>query len=60
MGLANFPDISGQHAAYIKAQLEKFRSGDRANDLNGMMRDIAKRLTDEDIEILSKYLGGLH
>ena len=60
MGLANFPDISGQHAPYIKAQLEKFRSGDRANDLNGMMRDIAKRLTDEDIDILSKYMGGLH
>ena len=60
MGLANFPDISGQHAPYIKAQLEKFRSGQRANDLNGMMRDIAKRLTDEDIEVLSKYLGGLH
>lgn len=60
MGLANFPDISGQHAAYIKSQLEQFRSGQRANDLNGMMRDIAKRLTDEDIQILSQYLGGLH
>lgn len=60
MGLANFPDISGQHAAYIKAQLEGFRSGQRTNDLNGMMRDIAKKLTDNDIEVLSKYLGGLH
>lgn len=60
MGLANFPDISGQHTAYIKSQLELFRSGDRANDLNGMMRDIAKKLTDEDIDTLSKYLGGLH
>ena len=60
MGLANFPDISGQHSAYIKSQLEQFRSGQRANDLNGMMRDIAKRLTDEDIEILSQYLAGLH
>ncbi len=60
MGLAGFPDISGQHAAYLKTQLEMFRSGDRANDLNGMMRDIASKLTDKDIEILSKYLGGLH
>ena len=49
MELANFPDISGQHPAYIKSQLEQFRSGQRANDLNGMMRDIAKRLTDDDI-----------
>lgn len=60
MGLAGFPDISGQHAAYLKTQLELFRSGDRANDLNGMMRDIAGKLTDEDIETLSEYLGGLH
>lgn len=60
MSAAGFPDISGQHAAYLKTQLELFRSGGRANDLNGMMRDIAKKLTDEDIEVLSKYLGGLH
>lgn len=60
MGLANFPDISGQHVAYIKSQLEAFRSGQRANDPNGMMRDIAVRLTDADIDILSKYLSGLH
>lgn len=60
LALAKFPDISGQHGAYIKSQLEAFRSGQRANDPNGMMRDIAKRLTDEDINILSKYVGGLH
>ena len=58
--LAGFPKISFQHPAYIKAQLESFRNGSRANDMNGMMRDVAKKLTDEDIEILSKYLGGLH
>ena len=58
--LANFPKISFQHPAYIKAQLEAFRNGSRANDMNGMMRDVAKKLTDEDIEILSKYLAGLH
>ncbi|MDW3171169.1 c-type cytochrome, partial [Vibrio sp. Y184] len=23
-------------------------------------RDIAKKMTDEDIEVLSKYVGGLH
>jgi cytochrome c553 len=58
--LSGFPKISGQHADYIKAQLEKFRDGSRANDMNEMMRDIAKKLTDEDIDTLSKYVGGLH
>ncbi|WP_462179296.1 c-type cytochrome [Pseudoalteromonas gelatinilytica] len=58
--LAKFPKISFQHPEYIKSQLVKFRDGTRNNDLNGMMQDIAKKLTDKDIEVLSKYLGGLH
>ncbi|MFD2096009.1 c-type cytochrome [Corallincola platygyrae] len=58
--LAKFPAISAQHPEYTKAQLDKFKSGDRANDMNGMMRDIAMKLTDEEIEILAKYLAGLH
>ena len=60
MGLAKFPDISGQHAAYTMDQLKQFRSGQRANDPNGMMRDVAAKLTDADIEVLAKYLQGLY
>jgi cytochrome c553 len=58
--LSGFPKISGQHADYIKAQLQKFRDDTRNNDMNAMMRDVAKKLSDTDIEILSKYVGGLH
>lgn len=58
--LSGFPKISGQNAEYLKVQLEKFRSGERNNDLNGMMHDVAKRLTNEEIDALSNYLGGLH
>ncbi|MCG9544340.1 MULTISPECIES: cytochrome c [Vibrio] len=58
--LSGFPKISGQHADYIKAQLEKFRDGNRNNDMNAMMRDVAKKLTDAEIDTLSKYVGGLH
>ncbi|MDP5292940.1 c-type cytochrome [Oceanimonas sp. CHS3-5] len=57
---AKFPSLSGQHPAYIKAQLEMFRSGERANDPNGMMRGIATKLTDDDIAVLSQYVAGLH
>lgn len=60
MALAVFPDISGQYPAYLKTQLEMFRSGERANDMNGMMRDVAAKLTDEDIELLSQYMSGLY
>ncbi|GAB3026074.1 c-type cytochrome [Bowmanella dokdonensis] len=60
VGLAKFPDISGQHTAYIKKQLLDFRAGKRTNDMNGMMRDVAMRLSDADIELLSKYIQGLY
>lgn len=58
--LAKFPKISNQHPAYIKAQLEKFRSKARDNDPNGMMVDVATKLTDADIELLSNYISALH
>ena len=58
--LSGFPKIAGQHADYVKLQLQKVRDGTRNNDLNSMMSDVAKKLTDADIEILSKYVGGLH
>lgn len=58
--LSGFPKISGQNAAYTKLQLEKFRQGQRSNDLNSMMRDIAKQLSDDDIDVLAEYLSGLH
>ncbi|MFT6925441.1 MAG: cytochrome c553 [Psychromonas sp.] len=58
--LAKFPKISSQHPAYIKAQLENFRSKVRANDPNGMMSDVASKLSDADIELLANYIGALH
>ncbi|ALP43660.1 cytochrome c [Aeromonas schubertii] len=57
---AKYPNLTGQHPAYIKAQLEAFRAGTRDNDPNGMMRDVAKKLTDDDIKVLSQYVAGLH
>jgi len=58
--LSGFPDISGQHSDYTASQLKAFRSGERANSLNGMMADIAKRMTDKDIQVISNYVAGLH
>ncbi|EGM71851.1 c-type cytochrome [Shewanella sp. HN-41] len=57
--LAGFPALAGQHANYIKIQLTKFRDAGRNNDLNGMMQDVAKKLSDSDIDALSKYLSSL-
>jgi len=63
-GLGNpaavYPTLSGQHAAYSADQLRYFRSGERANDPNAMMRSISQRLTDAEIEAVSNYMAGLH
>jgi len=59
MAQAGFPAIASQNSAYIKSQLEKFRSGSRANDNASMMRKIAMRLEDKDIEALTQYIASL-
>ncbi|GHE89108.1 c-type cytochrome [Thalassotalea profundi] len=59
MGQASFPAIAGQNATYIKSQLEKFRLSTRGNDTNGMMRNIAVKLSDEDIVALSEYVSAM-
>ena len=56
---AQFPRLSGQLAAYTAAQLKNFRAGDRNNDPNQMMRDIAYKLTEDEIALLSDYIAGL-
>lgn len=55
-----FPVLAGQHATYVAAQLRAFRSMRRANDANGMMRDVARWMSDEEIEAVSQYVAGLH
>lgn len=54
-----FPVIGGQHKDYLVKQLNEFRSGKRSNDPAGMMADIAKKMTDAEIDAVSEYLSGL-
>jgi cytochrome c553 len=56
---AQFPRLAGQYAEYTAAQLKAFRSGDRGNDPNRMMRAIAERLSDQEIDALADYIAGL-
>ncbi len=58
--LAGFPAVSGQHPEYTLEQLEAFRQGARANDADGMMRNVTERLTDRELQALADYLAGLH
>ncbi len=57
--LAKFPRIAGQFSEYTAQALGYFRDAERANDPNGMMRDVAANLKDDEIEALAAYIEGL-
>ncbi len=58
---AKYPKLGGQHAAYTAKQLTNFREGDRVNDGEAaIMRSVAAKLSNKDIEALSSYIQGLH
>lgn len=56
---AQFPRLAGQHAQYTVDSLKAFRSGERANDPNRMMRLTAQKLSDREITAVAQYIEGL-
>jgi len=53
----SFPALAGQHASYIKAQLQAWRDGKRRNDANDLMKVVAKRMSDEQIQAVADYFA---
>jgi len=58
-GHARYPRLAGQSAAYTQQQLASFKAGTRRNDKQHVMRDVAARLSEPQIEALAAYLAGL-
>lgn len=61
----SYPALAGQHADYTKAQLLRYRAGQfngkvEAGSANTVMVDVAKGLSDNDIEALATFIEGLH
>ncbi len=54
---AEYPALSGQHAAYVEAQLKAYRSGQR---VNMVMQTIANMMSDDEIRAVADYVQGLH
>jgi cbb3-type cytochrome c oxidase subunit III len=54
---AQYPRLSGQHAAYTDAQLRAFQGGTRGN--SPQMADIAAKLNDREIKAVADYIAGL-
>lgn len=49
------PILEGQKIEYLIETLTAFKEGDRENDAHSVMRDIAKKLTEKEINTLSRY-----
>ena len=57
---ASYPALAGQHAAYTAKQLRDYASGARQSDgKTKQMRDIASRLSEDEIAALASYIQGL-
>jgi cytochrome c553 len=57
---ASYPSLKGQYAVYIAKQLRDYARGARRSDgATRVMRDIASRLSEEDIVAVSSYVQGL-
>ena len=51
------PALSTQNGHYVLTQLQHFADGTRANDINMVMRTIARQLTAEELGALAEYYG---
>lgn len=60
IGTAVYPALSGQHRAYTISTLQDFASGERDNDPNSIMGDIASKMSDDDMRAVANYVFGLH
>ncbi len=56
---AQYPRLAGQWAEYTKLQLNNFRIGERSNDPAGMMRGVAGKMSDKEIDAVADYVAGL-
>ena len=57
---ARYPLLRGQHATYVAATLREYATETRKSDgTTRIMRDIAKRLSEDDIVAVAAYVQGL-
>lgn len=57
---AGFPVLSGQNVNYTIGQLKAFKTKRRSNDINGIMHDISKRMTAQDMQDVAEYVNSVH
>jgi cytochrome c553 len=54
-----FPALAGQHASYIRSQINAWQNGERSNDPNRLMDVVAERLTGNEAAAVAAYFASL-
>ncbi len=58
-GTEKYPRLAGQHSVYVVQQLMNFKSGERDNDDRGVMRAVAKRMSEAQMRAVAQYIATL-
>lgn len=58
-GTDKYPRLAGQHAPYVLQQLVNLKSGERDNDDRGVMRAVAKRMTEAQMNLVAQYIASM-
>jgi len=58
-GSRRFPRLAGQHREYLIQEMYNFRNDVRNYGAARLMREVAKRLTEDEIKAVAEYLTGL-
>jgi len=59
LGGGLFPRLAGQQASYIKTQLLAWQAGTRKGDVDGMMANVANKLTAAEVDALANYFANI-
>jgi cytochrome c553 len=57
-GSSALPRLAGQHRGYLETQLRQFHARERTND-NAVMQEVTRRMTENEIKVVSDYLSGM-
>ncbi len=58
-GPGAIPSLAGQKSAYVAKSLRDFKTGARSNDHNQIMRDIAVKMSEQEIDAVALFVSGM-
>ncbi len=56
-GMASFPKLAGQDAAYLSERLHQYKAGEKVGNNSALMYPIAEDLSEQDIANVTAYIA---